>query len=168
MRECFARLCVCAPSGCSAFRGRKRVSPGTEVTDNSEQPPCVFWEVNLSPLERQPALLTADSSLQIHTADFFFSNNVLYICFVCFGYTCLLLSSSAGIRFQFLSLFYIDWRSGTLQIGSPETSNFVDGTATEFLAHRQLFLPDPVPITQTNWVAPHFVICTYILLFLFF
>lgn len=104
---------------------------------------------------------------------FFFLNNVLYICFVCFGHTCLLLllsllSSSAGIRFQFLSLFYIDWRSGTLQIGSPETSNFVDGTATEFLAHRQLFLPDPVPITQTNWVAPHFVICTYILLFLFF
>lgn len=48
------------------------MSPGTEVTDDSEQLPCVFGEVNLSPLERQPALLPADSSLQFHTADFFF------------------------------------------------------------------------------------------------
>lgn len=60
------------------------------------------------------------------------------------------LPSSAGIRLQFLSLFYIDWRSGILQIGSPETSNFVDGTATEFLAHRQSFSPNPVPIMQTE------------------
>lgn len=58
------------------------MSPGTEVTDDSEQLPCVFWEVNLSPLERQPALLPADSSLQFHTAVFFFFLKIMCCIFV--------------------------------------------------------------------------------------
>jgi hypothetical protein len=38
-------------------------SPGTGVTDIYELP-CECWELNLGPLEKQPALLTTEPSLQ--------------------------------------------------------------------------------------------------------
>jgi hypothetical protein len=38
-------------------------APGTGVTDSCELP-CGCWEPNLSPLEEQPVLFPAESSLQ--------------------------------------------------------------------------------------------------------
>jgi hypothetical protein len=39
------------------------IFPGTGVIDSCEQP-CGCWDLNLGPLEEQPVLLTAKSSLQ--------------------------------------------------------------------------------------------------------
>lgn len=43
---------------------RRVIDPETGVTNRYELA-CRFWEINLSPLEEYPMLLTAESSFQI-------------------------------------------------------------------------------------------------------
>lgn len=44
-------------------------SSGTGVNEGCE-PPCEYWEQNLSLLKKQPMLKTTDSSLQPHSSFF--------------------------------------------------------------------------------------------------
>ena len=59
---------------------------GIGVTDSCELP-CGFWELNPSPLEEQPVLLTAEPSLQPSILSFKSENNFFLLflfLFVCF------------------------------------------------------------------------------------
>jgi hypothetical protein len=54
--------------------------PETGVTDSCE-PPCEFWELNLSPLEGQSVLLTATkTSLQSPSSRVLYSNSFQFPC----------------------------------------------------------------------------------------
>lgn len=55
--------------------------PGTGIVDSCELP-CGCWELNLSPLEEQPVLLTVEQSLESHGHPF-----LLVCALLCIG-TC--------------------------------------------------------------------------------
>ena len=60
-----ACMYVCAPCACLVpVDSEKDIrSPGTEVTDGCE-PSCGCWELNPSPLQEHPVLLTTEKNLQ--------------------------------------------------------------------------------------------------------
>lgn len=54
-------VCVCT---CGVHRGQNRELDPLELELYICQSPCRYWELNPSPLEEQPILLTAEPSLQ--------------------------------------------------------------------------------------------------------
>lgn len=65
MRLSQKQVCLCSTRMPGAQGGQRRViDPETGVTNRYELA-CWFWEINLSPLEEYPMLLTAESSFQI-------------------------------------------------------------------------------------------------------
>jgi hypothetical protein len=83
-------VCLCAQRGQKREKKEKKKtnedvkSPGTGVIDNYELS-CGCWELNLSPLEEQPALLTTEPSLQPQERllfFFFFFFKFIYLLYV--------------------------------------------------------------------------------------